>query len=153
VLQGYYGLGRHSEAVSKQDRITFEKISFFQAIISAIGALGMLKISIALFLLRLSQNKWFSRSLWALIGKSDCKAVLAHMMSACLTVRNRLCRHLFRVSLSLVSWRRSTDFNSGAWLTFFLRCRPMAAFWNPGLSGTCYSTELFKSVAMANTGE
>ncbi|KAF3031326.1 hypothetical protein E8E12_001468 [Didymella heteroderae] len=115
VLQGYFGLGRHSRVVSKQDLITFEKISFFQAIISAIGALGMLKISIALFLLRLIQNKWYSRALWALIG--------------------------FVVIYTI-----------GAWLTFFLRCRPMGAFWDPGLGGTCYPMELFKSFAMANTG-
>jgi hypothetical protein len=46
-MQGYHGLGRHSKVVAKTDLITFEKISFFQAIISAIGALGLLKISIA----------------------------------------------------------------------------------------------------------
>jgi hypothetical protein len=70
-MQGYHGLGRHSKIVAKTDLITFEKISFFQAIISAIGALGLLKISIALFLLRLSKNKWYSRALWAIIGKLE----------------------------------------------------------------------------------
>jgi hypothetical protein len=70
-MQGYYGLGRHSQVVAKKDLITFEKISFFQAIISAIGALGLLKISIALFLLRLSKNKWYSRALWTTIGKLE----------------------------------------------------------------------------------
>lgn len=49
----------------------FEKISFFQAIMSASGALGLLRMSIALFLLRLSKNEWYSRSLWPLIGKSN----------------------------------------------------------------------------------
>jgi hypothetical protein len=29
----------------------------------------------------------------------------------------------------------------------------MAAFWHPRLGGTCYSMQLFKSFAMANTGE
>lgn len=69
VVEGYHGLGRHSKVVSKADLVVFEKASFCQSIISAIAALGMLKISIAFFLLRLSKNKWYSRSLWALIGK------------------------------------------------------------------------------------
>jgi hypothetical protein len=50
------------------DGEAFDHIAFWQSIISAIAALGLLKISIALFLLRLSNNKWYSRSLWALIG-------------------------------------------------------------------------------------
>jgi hypothetical protein len=69
VLQGYYGLGRHTKTISKSDFMVYQKISFIQAIVSAIGALGMLKISIALFLLRLSQNMWYLRSLWTMIGK------------------------------------------------------------------------------------
>jgi hypothetical protein len=68
VLQGYYGLGRHTKTQSKTDGEAFDHIAFWQSIISAIAALGLLKISIALFLLRLSNNKWYSRSLWALIG-------------------------------------------------------------------------------------
>jgi hypothetical protein len=69
VVQGYYGLGRHTKTISKSDFMVYQKISFIQAIVSAIGALGMLKISIALFLLRLSQNMWYLRSLWTMIGK------------------------------------------------------------------------------------
>ena len=71
ILQGYHGLGRHTKTISKKDLQTFDKIGFFQSMISALTALGLLKISIALFLLRLSKNKWYSRSLWALIGKGE----------------------------------------------------------------------------------
>ncbi|KAF2025180.1 hypothetical protein EK21DRAFT_46145, partial [Setomelanomma holmii] len=114
ILQGYHGLGRHTKTISKKDLVIYDKIGFFQSIISAIGALGLLKISIALFLLRLSKNKWYSRSLWALIG-----FVLVYTV--------------------------------GAWLTFLLRCRPMAAFWDKSLGGTCYSVKLFVTVALANS--
>jgi hypothetical protein len=75
VVQGYYGLGRHTITISKEHYKIYEKISFVQSIVSAIGALGLLKISIALFLLRLSQNRWYSRSLWAMIGKSRYPAI------------------------------------------------------------------------------
>lgn len=46
----------------------FDQIAFTQSIISAIGALGLLKISIALFLLRLGKHNWYSCSLCTLIG-------------------------------------------------------------------------------------
>jgi hypothetical protein len=71
-----------------------------------------------------------------------------------LTTVARFCGSLYDVSGPKM--RRSgkqSDFTSGAWFTFFLRCRPMAAFWDPRLGGTCYSMQLFKSFAMANTGE
>lgn len=83
ILQGYHGFGRHIQVVSKQDMEKFGQIGFFGSIISAIGALGLLKISIALFLLRLKNNniwKWYSRCLWALIGKAaslGCRKVMA----------------------------------------------------------------------------
>lgn len=74
ILQGNHGFGRHAKTVSKEDMQEFSHIGFFGSIISAIGALGLLKISIALFLLRLKNNnmwKWYSRCLWALIGKTS----------------------------------------------------------------------------------
>ncbi|KAF1937116.1 hypothetical protein EJ02DRAFT_458977 [Clathrospora elynae] len=114
ILQGYCGLGRHTKTISQDDLQKFDHIAFSQSIISAIGALGLLKISIALFLLRLSKNKWYSRSLWALI--------------------------LF-VSV----------YSVGAWLTFFLRCRPMSGFWDRNPLAMCYTINLFMKVAMVNT--
>ncbi|EOA87874.1 uncharacterized protein SETTUDRAFT_27812 [Exserohilum turcica Et28A] len=71
ILQGFHGFGRHAQTVSPEDMVKFTQIGFFGSIISAIGALGMLKISIALFLLRLKNNnlwKWYSRCLWGLLG-------------------------------------------------------------------------------------
>lgn len=98
------------------DGEAFDHIAFWQSIISAIAALGLLKISIALFLLRLSSNKWYSRSLWALIG--------------------------------FVSF-----YSFGAWLTFFLRCRPMEGFWDRRYSASCYSMQLLVTFGLINTGK
>ncbi|TDZ20098.1 hypothetical protein Cob_v007164 [Colletotrichum orbiculare MAFF 240422] len=67
VIQAFYGLGRHKDTIAKADQVFFSKVGFFQSIISAIAALAFLKISIALSLLRLSKNVWYSRCLWALI--------------------------------------------------------------------------------------
>ncbi|EFQ33948.1 hypothetical protein CGRA01v4_12429 [Colletotrichum graminicola] len=68
IVQSFYGLGKHKDTISKVDNILFLKVGFFQSIISAIAALALLKISIAMSLLRLSKNKWYSRALWALIA-------------------------------------------------------------------------------------
>lgn len=48
----------------------FERLNFAQGVISAMGAMGLLKISIAFFLLRLNKTdkNWYTKSLWALIG-------------------------------------------------------------------------------------
>lgn len=69
ILQGYHGLGRHTKTLSQEDVKEFEHVAFFQGLISATGALGLLKISIAFSLLRLSKNKPYMRMLWALVGK------------------------------------------------------------------------------------
>ncbi|EUC43007.1 hypothetical protein COCMIDRAFT_101999 [Bipolaris oryzae ATCC 44560] len=115
ILQGNHGFGRHAKVVSKEDMEEFTHIGFFGSIISAIGALGLLKISIALFLLRLKNNnmwKWYSRCLWALIA--------------------------------LV-----TIYTIGAWLSFFLYCKPMEAMWTR--KGVCYSQKMFIAFALTNT--
>ncbi|KAK2015888.1 hypothetical protein LZ32DRAFT_601821 [Colletotrichum eremochloae] len=67
IIQAFYGLGKHKDTISKPDQVFFAKVGFFQSIISAIAALAFLKISIAMSLLRLSKNRWYSRALWALI--------------------------------------------------------------------------------------
>lgn len=68
VLQGYHGLGHHQDTISTADLQIFNQIGFYQSLISAMTAIGLLKISIAFSLLRLSTNKWYAWSLWGLIG-------------------------------------------------------------------------------------
>jgi anti-sigma-K factor RskA len=46
----------------------FQKVGFWQSIISATAAIALLKISIALNLLRLSQSRWYVWALWSSIS-------------------------------------------------------------------------------------
>ncbi|RNJ58055.1 hypothetical protein D7B24_005200 [Verticillium nonalfalfae] len=68
IIQAHYGLGKHQDTIETPDFKIFQHAGFWQSIISAAGALMWLKISIALNLLRLSQNKWYTWSLWATIA-------------------------------------------------------------------------------------
>ncbi|WYZ44851.1 hypothetical protein EsH8_VIII_000167 [Colletotrichum jinshuiense] len=77
IIQAFYGLGKHKDTISTADNVMFQKVGFAQSITSAIAALAFLKVSIALSLLRLSKNRWYSRSLWALIGFVAVYTVLA----------------------------------------------------------------------------
>ena len=81
IIMGKYGLGRHIDSISISDMIMFNKVAFVQSVMSAITGLGLLKISIALMLLRLSSdtNPWFARSLWALIAFTCAYTFMAWM--------------------------------------------------------------------------
>ncbi|KAK1471827.1 hypothetical protein CTAM01_16427 [Colletotrichum tamarilloi] len=69
VIQAQYGLGKHFLTIDKKyDYIVFNHVAFWQAIISAAGALMFLKVSIALSLLRLSKTGWYKWALWSTIA-------------------------------------------------------------------------------------
>ncbi|GKT88584.1 integral membrane protein [Colletotrichum tofieldiae] len=74
VIQANYGLGKHYKTIAEYDYMMFQKVGFWQSIISAGLAFMWLKISIALNLLRLSKNmtrrKWYKWALWVMIGMS-----------------------------------------------------------------------------------
>lgn len=68
IIQGYHGLGRHQQTLTESDLAGMNEAVYYQSLISAITAFGLLKVSIALFLLRIGKNSpWFSRTLWSLI--------------------------------------------------------------------------------------
>lgn len=62
-----YGLGRHRDSLSKQSYKNFLKYNFLDSC-QFFWALAMLKISVCLFLLRLSQFDRLKRVLWTLVG-------------------------------------------------------------------------------------
>lgn len=71
VLQVPYGLGRHGLVVPIEDRINFERITFWKTVFSDGFALGLLRISMAISLLRLNKDlKWYRWSLYAVMGRS-----------------------------------------------------------------------------------
>lgn len=69
VLQIPFGLGRHGPTLSVEDRTNFEHISFWKTVLSDGVALGLLRISMAITLLRLARDRnWYRWSLYAMIG-------------------------------------------------------------------------------------
>lgn len=69
VYQGVHGLGRHINFISEQDQSKISDASFWQVIISSSLGMALLKISVALNLLRLSVSRWYTLCLWSSIGK------------------------------------------------------------------------------------
>ena len=70
IVQAFHGLGHHSDTNAKADTVIYSQAGWFQSVVSATFALGFLKLSIAFTLLRLSKSKWYSWSLWGLVGKT-----------------------------------------------------------------------------------
>ena len=103
LIQSRHGLGKHEETISRADMVTFMHAGFWQSVISATFALAFLKLSIGFNLLRLSTSKWYTRSLWATIGKCrqinynpchDAASNLQGTYELALTVLCTSCGHL-----------------------------------------------------------
>ncbi|RMZ67700.1 integral membrane [Pyrenophora seminiperda CCB06] len=142
ILQGYHGLGRHSVAISKADMQVLSKLGFWQSIVSAIGALGCLKISIAFFLLRLNNSKWYSRTLWGLIGMVALTSLRLSRCSQSLHVVGNLALNLHTGFVAF--------YTVGAWLTFFFRCKVFSGNWDFRYTDTCYSLKYVMQLGLAN---
>ncbi|OHW96973.1 integral membrane protein [Colletotrichum incanum] len=119
VIQANYGLGKHYRTISDQDYMMFQKVGFWQSIISAGLAFMWLKISIALTLLRLSEKmaqRWYKWALWIMIGVTFFYCI-------------------------------------GGTLPFFLKCRPMAGYWDKSIkpTPTCMDIKVFILLSIVNT--
>ncbi|KAK1585690.1 uncharacterized protein LY79DRAFT_704627 [Colletotrichum navitas] len=60
VLQIPYGLGRHFQTIPTGERVEFERITFWKTVISDGVAMGLLRISMAISLLRLDKDLKYS---------------------------------------------------------------------------------------------
>lgn len=70
IVQVPFGLGRHGAVVPTDDRIRLEQVAFWKTVISDGFALGFLRISMALSLLRLKSDlAWYRWSLFGLMGR------------------------------------------------------------------------------------
>lgn len=69
ILAAQHGLGRHTDTLEKEDYHEYLKSTFIQAIVSSIGGMAFLKLSVGLSLLRLGTPQLYTRLLWSLIGK------------------------------------------------------------------------------------
>jgi hypothetical protein len=70
ILAAQHGLGRHTDTLEKEDHHEYLKLTFVQAIVSTIGGMAFLKLSVGFSLLRLKVPTLYTRMLWSLIGKS-----------------------------------------------------------------------------------
>ncbi len=69
VVQAQHGLGRHSDIISVEDTLINREALFFQSILVSNWAMCLVKVSIALNLLRFSNGtRWYFWSLWLIIG-------------------------------------------------------------------------------------
>jgi hypothetical protein len=67
-MQARYGLGRHRQIISDADFRSLRLLNWIYSLVSVIISFSLLKISIALSLLRLSRTRWYSWALYILIG-------------------------------------------------------------------------------------
>ncbi|KAJ4087137.1 hypothetical protein NW760_013784 [Fusarium oxysporum] len=70
-MQISYGLGKHADTIERPDYATFGKYSFIHTVVSLLGGIGLLKIAIALELIKYNGNsgRWYNITLWCLIGQ------------------------------------------------------------------------------------
>lgn len=68
IFQGVHGLGRHKGALTTEQLVQIDMGTFLFSIINSAMGIALLKVSIALNLLRLSTNRWFAVSLWCSIA-------------------------------------------------------------------------------------
>ncbi|KAK1994041.1 hypothetical protein LX36DRAFT_224326 [Colletotrichum falcatum] len=69
ILQVPRGLGQHFQTTTTEERVEFERITFWKTVISDNVAMGLLRISVAISLLRLDNvMKWYRWSLYGVIG-------------------------------------------------------------------------------------
>jgi hypothetical protein len=69
ILASQHGLGRHTDTLEKADHHEYLKLTFIQAIVSSIGGMAFLKLSVGFSLLRLGIPPSYTRMLWVLISK------------------------------------------------------------------------------------
>ena len=69
IISAQHGLGRHTDTLEKADHREYLKMTFIQAVVSTIGGMAFLKLSIGFALLRIGTPRMYSRIIWMLIGK------------------------------------------------------------------------------------
>ncbi|KAK7911749.1 hypothetical protein PG985_014230 [Apiospora marii] len=68
IIAAFYGLGHHADTISKENYKEYLKMAFIQTIVTTIGALACLKVSIGLALIRLSDSRRYAQIIWGMIG-------------------------------------------------------------------------------------
>jgi hypothetical protein len=136
VLQIPYGLGRHGLIVPTEDRIKFEEITFWKTVFSDGVAMGLLRVSMAISLLRLKKDlQWYRWSLFAVMGML---LLLLLLLDETLIV---LSGFVVAYSIQAIAW-------------LFVYCTPFSGWWefqwmNP-FDPRCHDFNLFVNLVYWN---
>lgn len=71
IAQSFYGLGRHNDVMTRLyplKLVQFQRVQFAQTIMSAMIGPCVLKISVALLLMRFVKKGWPVKALWVVMG-------------------------------------------------------------------------------------
>jgi hypothetical protein len=77
IIQAPKGLGRHRQTINDDDFVKLRLLNWIYSLFSVIISFSVLKISIALSLLRLSRARWYLYSLYALMAFIGCYTLIA----------------------------------------------------------------------------
>jgi hypothetical protein len=69
ILAAQHGLGHHTDTIETEDYYEYLKLTFIQAIVSSIGGMAFLKLSIGFSLLRLGSPPLYTKMIWSLLSK------------------------------------------------------------------------------------
>jgi hypothetical protein len=133
IIMSQYGLGRHRQVISDEDHAYFRRVAWVYSVTTPVIAYSILKISIACSLIRLSRSKWYSWTLWGLMGTPSC----CTLVCSCLLTKSG-----FIVAYTIV-----------AMSSFLFHCRPMAGSWDGRIKAECYPRPLFVAFSIMNTGK
>jgi hypothetical protein len=117
VLQIPHGLGRHGWVVPVEERIKFEQITFWKTVFSDGVAMGLLRISMAISLLRLKKDlKWYRYSLFAVMGKCVLWRCSSYSFLVQSTYRLFVAGFVVAYSIQAIAW-------------LFVYCTPFSGWW------------------------
>jgi hypothetical protein len=77
ILEAPRGIGRHLQTLSDEDYNMIRRLNFIYILCCVATCFSLLKVSIALSLLRLSRTRWYVYSLYTLIGFIACYTIVA----------------------------------------------------------------------------
>ncbi|KAI6779959.1 Integral membrane protein [Emericellopsis cladophorae] len=147
IIDAQYGLGRHRDTILKEHYKMYLRMTFLQALVSTIGSLLFLKLSIGFSLIRLSQQKVYTRVIWGFIGFRDkdlnpvCLPVKTHKAFALLNTSCNIFTDIAAVMVGIVKTVCQNVFRGQYDQSFYNRIQ----FWgflqiNIGIIAACAPT-------------
>ncbi|KAF5001228.1 hypothetical protein FGRMN_1171 [Fusarium graminum] len=126
-MQIPYGLGKHTDTIERPDLTTFNKYSFIHTTVPLLGGIGLLKVAVALELIKYNGNawRWYNITLWCLIA-----FVIAYTIEA-------WCSFILFCNPIAKQWDRSLEGT----------CYPVPLFITFGLVNSAFN--IFTDVAFA----